>query len=214
MKSWRLAITLAALSLLLAFALAAAQEPVKSFDQLNTRLKPGDTVWITDARGREIEGRIESLAPDAITLDAGGARIFAAADVGLIRDGRRDSLKTARSSAWASAEASRQPGASPPPPPTTPLSARAWSALREPLSSAAWARCSAWPSTAANPGKGRVAYRAPRSPGAARRRASRSCQSSRRAQRASPCRSRSTSSRARSTAATSAAWRPTRASCR
>jgi hypothetical protein len=81
MKSWRLAITLAAISLLLAFALAAAQEPVRSFDQLNTRLKPGDTIWVTDAQGREIEGSIESIGPDALTLEAGAPRAFAPPDV-------------------------------------------------------------------------------------------------------------------------------------
>ena len=36
----------------------SAQEPVRDFSQLNTRLKPGDTVWVTDAQGREIKGKI------------------------------------------------------------------------------------------------------------------------------------------------------------
>ena len=74
-------------------ALAAAQGPVTSFDQLNTRLKPGDTVWITDAEGREIEGRIQALAPDRITLEGGNANAFAARDVRIIRDRERNSLK-------------------------------------------------------------------------------------------------------------------------
>jgi hypothetical protein len=93
MKSWKLAITLAAISLLLAFALAAAQEPVTAFDQLNTRLKPGDTVWVTDAQGREVKGKVQALAPDAITLKGDGPRTFAAGDVGLIRKREPDSLK-------------------------------------------------------------------------------------------------------------------------
>ena len=167
MKSWRLAITLAALSLLLAFALAAAQEPVKSFDQLNTRLKPGDTVWITDARGREIEGRIESLAPDAITLDAGGARIFAAADVGLIRDGRRDSLKNGTliglgiggglAAAWCvAAAATDDPAISP-----------GVECFEGAVVFGGLGTLFGLAIDAANPGKGRVAYRAPGSPGAA-----------------------------------------------
>ena len=78
---------------LVAPALCAAQKPVTSFEQLNTRLKPGDTVWITDAEGREIEGRIQALAPDRITLEGGNANVFAAHDVRIIRDRERDSLK-------------------------------------------------------------------------------------------------------------------------
>ena len=62
----------------LAAALAAiptrggAQEPVASFDQLNTRIELGDTVWVTDAQGREIRGRIQRLAADALTLEGFG----------------------------------------------------------------------------------------------------------------------------------------------
>jgi hypothetical protein len=74
-------------------AVAAAQEPVTSFDRLNTRLKPGDTVWITDAAGREIKGRIQTLAPDAIALKGGDAGTLAARDVRLIRERGHDSLK-------------------------------------------------------------------------------------------------------------------------
>ena len=92
MRSWKLAIALAAISLLLAFALAAAQEPVRSFDQLNTRLTPGDTIWVTDAQGREIKGKVQSLAPEAITLKGDGPRTIAAGDVRIISERRRDSL--------------------------------------------------------------------------------------------------------------------------
>ena len=72
MGSWKVAIALAVICLLFAFALAAAQEPVTSFDQLNTRLKVGDTVWITDAQGREVTGKIRALSPASLLLDAGG----------------------------------------------------------------------------------------------------------------------------------------------
>jgi len=48
--------------------LAAAQEPVRSFDRLNTRLKVGDAICVTDAQGREITGKVRSFAPDALTL--------------------------------------------------------------------------------------------------------------------------------------------------
>ena len=92
MRSWRVAIVLAVISLLLAFALAAAQEPVRSFDQLDTRLKPGDKVWVTDAKGRETEGKIQTLAPDTLTLRGDGARTFASRDVSLIRHRRPDGI--------------------------------------------------------------------------------------------------------------------------
>jgi len=148
-------------------AIAAAQEPVKSFDQLNTRLKPDDTVWVTDARGREIEGRIESLGPDAIKLDAGGARIFAAADVGLIRDGRRDSLKNGTliglgiggglAAAWCiSAASTDDPAISP-----------GVECLEGAVVFGGLGTLFGLAIDAANPGKGRVAYRAPGSRGAA-----------------------------------------------
>jgi len=72
---------------------AAAQEPVTSFDLLNTRLKPGDTIYVTDAQGREIKGKIHSLSPDALTLGADGSETFAAREVSAIRERRPDSLK-------------------------------------------------------------------------------------------------------------------------
>jgi hypothetical protein len=81
-------------------SLAVAQEPVKSFDQLNTRLKIGDTVYVTDAQGREIKGRIEAIGNDALTLKnvvsswlgSGKVQVVAAADVREVRHGKRDSL--------------------------------------------------------------------------------------------------------------------------
>jgi hypothetical protein len=65
---------------------AAAQEPVKGFDQLNTRLKPGDTVYVTDLQGREIVGKVRDLSPASLLLDTGGvAHDFRAARVRTIR---------------------------------------------------------------------------------------------------------------------------------
>ena len=83
---------LATLLIALLPALAAAQEPVKSFDQLNTRLKPGDTVYVTDAQGREVKGRITSFAPDSMGIDGDGARTFKAVEVRLVENRRHDSL--------------------------------------------------------------------------------------------------------------------------
>jgi len=84
----------AAMTLVLAPVMAAAQDPVKSFDLLNTRLKPGDTVWVTDAEGRQIKGRIATLGPSALTLNGDQAgRTFRADDVRVVVQQRRDSLK-------------------------------------------------------------------------------------------------------------------------
>ena len=92
MKLPHIAIIFATAAALAAPALAAAQAPVTSFDQLNTRLKPGDTVWVTDGQGREVKGRINSLAPDSLGVDAGGFRTFSAGDVSMIHLREGDSL--------------------------------------------------------------------------------------------------------------------------
>ena len=55
-RQFRNCLPLATLLIILLPALAAAQDPVKSFDQLNTRLKIGDTIYVTDAQGREVKG--------------------------------------------------------------------------------------------------------------------------------------------------------------
>ena len=93
MRSWKVAVVLAIISLLLAFALAAAQEPVRDFSQLNTRLRPGDTIWVTNAEGREVKGTILSLAADELTLEGRTGRSFGAPDVATITVRRADSLR-------------------------------------------------------------------------------------------------------------------------
>ncbi len=88
----------AAAILILAMALgaanvAAAQEPVTSFDLLNTRLMVGDTVWVTDAQGREVKGKIRDLSPASLLVDVGGTpQDFQATRVGGIRTQRKDPL--------------------------------------------------------------------------------------------------------------------------
>jgi hypothetical protein len=73
---------------------AVAQEPVRSFDLLDTRLKPGDTVWLTDAEGREVKGTVRGLSAGSLRLKTDGAdREFSASGVQAIRAQRRDSLK-------------------------------------------------------------------------------------------------------------------------
>ena len=94
MRSWKLAVVLAVISLLLAVALAAAQEPVRDFTQLNTRLRPGDTIWVTDAQGREVKGRIAAIGADALTLEGGSGRTLGATDVATIRLRGIDTLRS------------------------------------------------------------------------------------------------------------------------
>ena len=81
------------LTLVLAPVAATAQEPVKSFDQLNTRLKVGDTIWVTDAQGREVKGKIQGLGAASLTLEARTPLSFAASDVRVIQERRPDSVK-------------------------------------------------------------------------------------------------------------------------
>jgi hypothetical protein len=60
---------------------AAAQEPVRSFDQLNTRLRIGDTVRVTDAQGREIQGKLRDLHDASISVEHDGLATLRAEDV-------------------------------------------------------------------------------------------------------------------------------------
>jgi hypothetical protein len=73
--------------------LAAAQEPVKSFDQLNTRLRVGDTIYVTDAQGFERSGKILDLSAASLTFDDGGPRTVAGSEVRVVKERERDSLK-------------------------------------------------------------------------------------------------------------------------
>jgi len=87
--AFRLAATII---LALAPAVAAAQEPVASFELLGKRLHVGDAVWVTDAKGREIKGRIAAIDPSALTLyGVQGGLTIPAGDVRVIRDRARDS---------------------------------------------------------------------------------------------------------------------------
>jgi hypothetical protein len=74
---------------------ASAQEPVRDFSQLNTRLKPGDTVWVTDAQGREIKGKITELCDASMTLDRDGTTTLQSDDVRLVQKGSKSVGKAA-----------------------------------------------------------------------------------------------------------------------
>jgi hypothetical protein len=73
--------------------IALGQEPVKSFDQLNTRLRVGDTIYVTDAQGRERSGKILELSAASLILDDGRRSTVAASEARVIMDRDRDSLK-------------------------------------------------------------------------------------------------------------------------
>ena len=62
----------------------AAQEPVKSFDQLNPG-SGGQHGYVTDAQGREVEGRISELHEESITLDSDGPTTLQADNVRLVQ---------------------------------------------------------------------------------------------------------------------------------
>jgi hypothetical protein len=89
----RVTATAAAVAFLLLPALVRGQEPVKSFDQLNTRLKVGDKIIVTDSHGREHEGRILVISPSALTLDSSAGQLEMSSDVQLVQDRAHDSLK-------------------------------------------------------------------------------------------------------------------------
>ena len=84
MKPSRAALTVVLAASLAWPAPAPAQEPVRSFDQLNTRLRIGDTVWVTDTRGREVTGRISGLQDASITLAGDGSTTLQSGSVSRI----------------------------------------------------------------------------------------------------------------------------------
>ena len=61
---------------------------------LDRRLTAGETIWVTDASGREVKGKLRTLSSTFIVLDADGARReFPAAQVGRVDKTQRDSLR-------------------------------------------------------------------------------------------------------------------------
>ena len=86
-------VTILAAAVLAVPLMAAAQEPVRSFDQLDTRLKPGDTLWVTDAQGRESKGTLKGLTGRALTLKRWRTSTIDAADILAIDARRPDSTR-------------------------------------------------------------------------------------------------------------------------
>jgi hypothetical protein len=69
---------LAAMLIVILPALAAAQEPTKSFEQLGGVLDVGDKVRVTDTENREVSGKITALDAKSITLDTAGGTTLSA----------------------------------------------------------------------------------------------------------------------------------------
>jgi len=74
---------------------AWAQVSASSFDQLGTTVKVGDTLYVTDATGREHKGKVTELSASSLTLQTGGvSRDFPAGSITAIARRRHDSLLT------------------------------------------------------------------------------------------------------------------------
>lgn len=71
---------------------ATAQAPVRSFDQLDTRLKAGETVWVTDTEGQKTKGKVRALDATSLTLNGGKGRTFTAAEVRVVELKRHENL--------------------------------------------------------------------------------------------------------------------------
>ena len=88
LTSWP--VTTLAAAVLAAPLMAAAQEPVRSFDQLNTRLKPGDTIWVTDAQGREVKGIYKGSDAAGLRLKRWRTKTIDAASIRAVDASRPD----------------------------------------------------------------------------------------------------------------------------
>jgi hypothetical protein len=88
----RTAIAAVALVVLLPVG-AAAQDPVQTFGQLDTRLRIGDRIWLSDTQGREIKGKVRELSQGSVRVDANGTvQEFQVERVGTIRVEQKDGL--------------------------------------------------------------------------------------------------------------------------
>jgi hypothetical protein len=71
--------------------ISEAAQPASSFEQLQNRLAPGDTLYVIDASGEETKGRLTRALDATLTLIVDGTRReFAAHDVEQVDRSRRD----------------------------------------------------------------------------------------------------------------------------
>ena len=70
----------------------AQKRPARSFSELSARVKPGQTLLVTEAGGQEVSGELATLSASSLTLlQGGGVRNFAADTVQRVRK-RGDSV--------------------------------------------------------------------------------------------------------------------------
>jgi hypothetical protein len=75
-------------------AAASAQAVARTFDELNVRVRPGETVYVTDNQSRTIDGLLLTVSADALVMEAASGRVtLSVAQVDRVRVRRRDSLK-------------------------------------------------------------------------------------------------------------------------
>ena len=72
---------------------AAAQPPSTAFDQLPSRVRVGDTVWVAGEDGREEKGKLWTLSPSSLEIMSNGqSKVFQAGSVRAVWTRDRDSL--------------------------------------------------------------------------------------------------------------------------
>ncbi|RPJ62692.1 MAG: hypothetical protein EHM24_25630, partial [Acidobacteria bacterium] len=67
-------VALGAVTWLVAATATFAQMPVSDFGQIGTRVRVGETVYVTDSAGREHKGMLFDLSASQLVLESGGKR--------------------------------------------------------------------------------------------------------------------------------------------
>jgi hypothetical protein len=72
-------------------AVASAQAVARTFDELNVRVRSGETVYVTDNESRTIDGLLLTVSADALVMEAASGRVtLSVAQVDRVRVRRRD----------------------------------------------------------------------------------------------------------------------------
>ena len=95
MRYYGIAVLIRIALAVLAFpAAASAQAVARTFDELNVRVRSGETVYVTDNQSRTIDGLLLTVSADALVMEAASGRVtLSVAQVDRVRVRRRDSLK-------------------------------------------------------------------------------------------------------------------------
>jgi hypothetical protein len=88
------AVTLMMMALLVVTPQPAAAQEARSFEQLQLLVKPGDRIFVTDAKGKVTDGKVASLTKSSLSLmTKTSTKDWSESDVLKIRQWRPDSLK-------------------------------------------------------------------------------------------------------------------------